>query len=220
MTRFAVGHCVLALSLSLVACDRSHATPGATSPAAAPAVAAPKDVAAGEPAAPSAAAPSSVPAQAASALPPLIDQKGLAALLTSSKGRPVLVNVFASWCTPCKRELPDLAKLASEHPRYLVIGIDVDKEEEAVKQFLPSIPKAMKVYRQPAGFSSLLPGLHLPSDWNDAVPPGWADTVPLTLVFEASGEFGTGSVGQLSAEALAEIVRLDAPPAREPKRKK
>lgn len=166
------------------------------------------------------AAPAPAPAPAAPTLPPLIDGPGLAKLIKDNVGKPVVINVFASWCTPCKQELPDLAKLAARYPRVVFIGIDVDEKTDELTKFLPTVPKAITVYRRPDGFATLLPALHLPKDWNDAVPPGWATSMPLTLVFEASGEFGTGSVGQLGPEAIAEITRIAEPaPAKAPVKK-
>src|SRR5437870_4729072 len=61
-----------------------------------------------------------------SALPDQIGPAELKQLLAKHKGKPVLINVFASWCKPCRVELPDLAKLKKDHPKLVLIGIDVD----------------------------------------------------------------------------------------------
>ncbi|WP_313252906.1 TlpA disulfide reductase family protein [Stenotrophomonas sp.] len=57
------------------------------------------------------------------------------------KGRPVLINVWASWCAPCIEEMPELARLAAAHaddgPR--VVGIALDTPE-AVQDFLGNVP--------------------------------------------------------------------------------
>jgi thiol-disulfide isomerase/thioredoxin len=150
------------------------------------------------------------PAATASAggLPPLIDPAGVKKLLASSKGRPVLINVFASWCGPCKRELPQIGKLAAEHPKLVLVGLMVDEKEEDVRAFLPSVPKTMTVRRRPTGVHGLLPSLRLPRDWNESVPPGWEGSVPLTFVYDAKGKFATGAVGQLNDEAFAAIADI------------
>ena len=57
----------------------------------------------------------------------LQDLKGAPLSLASLRGRPVLVNFWATWCTPCRAELPELQRLAEEAPGCLaVLGVTVD----------------------------------------------------------------------------------------------
>jgi cytochrome c biogenesis protein CcmG, thiol:disulfide interchange protein DsbE len=57
--------------------------------------------------------------------------------LASYAGRPVVVNFFASWCEPCQRETPLLARYyASQHGRVVVLGIDANDETAAALQFV------------------------------------------------------------------------------------
>jgi thiol-disulfide isomerase/thioredoxin len=57
--------------------------------------------------------------------------------LASYAGRPLIINFFASWCTPCKRETPLLAKFYAEHHgRDLIIGIDANDEAGAAEKFV------------------------------------------------------------------------------------
>jgi cytochrome c biogenesis protein CcmG, thiol:disulfide interchange protein DsbE len=51
--------------------------------------------------------------------------------LADLHGQVVLVNVWATWCKPCERELPELAKLHREHsPQgFSVLGVSVDKRQ-------------------------------------------------------------------------------------------
>jgi len=144
-------------------------------------------------------------------LPPEIDQAQLARLLAAHKGQPILINVFASFCQPCRAELPELGKLAAAHPRIFMVGIAVDPDVAALPPFLAVVPKAFTVYRRADGLKSLLPALRLPRDWNESVPKGWHDTIPLTFVYDAAGTFANGSVGELSPAALRAFAQVDAP---------
>jgi thiol-disulfide isomerase/thioredoxin len=194
----------LVLALATVAACARPAPPAASKPAPAPAATVTPVAAPAAPAPP--------------ALPPEMSAAALSSTLASHRGQQVLINVFASWCSPCKQELPDIDALHRRCPKLYLLGIDVDAADagEALARFLPTVPKSIQVVRQPAGVAPLLPSLHLPQDWNESVPAGWEGTVPLTFVFDADGSFATGSVGQLSPEALAAIGELCAPAAAKP----
>jgi thiol-disulfide isomerase/thioredoxin len=50
-------------------------------------------------------------------------------------GKPVVVNVWASWCVGCNEEAADLAKLAREHPEAQVVGLDYQDTREGARAF-------------------------------------------------------------------------------------
>lgn len=54
------------------------------------------------------------------------------------QGKPVLINFFASWCLPCREEMPVLEKIVREYqPKGVVfLGIAVDDTEEKMKEFI------------------------------------------------------------------------------------
>jgi thiol-disulfide isomerase/thioredoxin len=57
--------------------------------------------------------------------------------LATFAGRPLLINFFASWCAPCKRETPLLAKFYRAHDgKVAVLGIDVNDENGAALAFM------------------------------------------------------------------------------------
>ncbi len=54
------------------------------------------------------------------------------------KGKPVLINFFASWCLPCREEMPVLEKIVHEYqPKGVIfLGIAVDDTEKKMKDFI------------------------------------------------------------------------------------
>ena len=60
---------------------------------------------------------------------------------TRYAGRPMLVNVWASWCAPCLQEMPELQRFAAQHAAngVQVVGIALD-DADAVDAFLRRVP--------------------------------------------------------------------------------
>jgi cytochrome c biogenesis protein CcmG/thiol:disulfide interchange protein DsbE len=48
----------------------------------------------------------------------------------SEDGRPVVLNLWASWCPPCRREIPEISAFADAHPEVFVVGVAVDDRFE------------------------------------------------------------------------------------------
>ena len=47
--------------------------------------------------------------------------------LTSKKGNIMIINFWASWCMPCRREMPSLEKLTEQYPEIKVYAINMEK---------------------------------------------------------------------------------------------
>jgi thiol-disulfide isomerase/thioredoxin len=77
-----------------------------------------------------------------------LDNKG-AVTLDSFEGRPVLVTFWASWCGPCRWELPEFKELYDElgGRGFVLITINVDTDKRAANRFLKMTELAIPVYR-------------------------------------------------------------------------
>jgi len=69
--------------------------------------------------------------------------------MASFRGRPVLVSFWASWCGPCRIELPELQKLHDELAGrgFVLVTVNVDNTPQAARRFLEVTRLAIPVYR-------------------------------------------------------------------------
>jgi len=56
--------------------------------------------------------------------------------LSELKGKVVLLNFWATWCTPCLVELPSLIQLHRDQPNLVILGVSVDEDADAYKSFI------------------------------------------------------------------------------------
>jgi thiol-disulfide isomerase/thioredoxin len=118
--------------------------------------------------------------------------------LADFKGTPVLVNLWATWCAPCVKELPTLDRLAGEHAidgQLGVIAISQDMgPPNSVKAFLAQLKiKDLGAYHDSA--MALSAGLQ-------------AEVLPTTILFDAEGREVWRYVGDLdwSGEEAAKLL--------------
>ena len=101
--------------------------------------------------APSSRAPEPLPAASAAPLPALEYplRSGEPWRSRAALGRVLVIDVWATYCPPCRKALPKLGRLAAAHPELVVIGISVDEEDAAVEAFLREVPVAFPIARDP-----------------------------------------------------------------------
>lgn len=70
--------------------------------------------------------------------PPRSSDQRLQTLLDANKGRPVIINFWATWCEPCREEMPALQRLADRlrERGLVVITVTVADKPTAVENFL------------------------------------------------------------------------------------
>jgi len=130
--------------------------------------------------------------------------------LTDLAGRVVVLNVWGSWCSPCRAEAPDLAKLARETADRGVrfVGIDTRDTTAAAQAFVRAVKIPYPSIADPDGQVLLeLAGI---------IP---VTAVPSTLVVDRQGNVAAKVVGQVSYATLRglledELARTEDAPSK------
>lgn len=82
----------------------------------------------------------------------VLDAEGKPVQMAALRGKVVVVNLWATWCAPCKIEMPTLAKLAADYQGkdvvVMPISIDGDKDEAEARAFIAK-NAPLKFYRDP-----------------------------------------------------------------------
>lgn len=64
------------------------------------------------------------------------DSKGVTHSLKEFSGKPVILHFWASWCGPCRQELPELAAWRAQHPNVPFVAISLDQNMADAKNYL------------------------------------------------------------------------------------
>lgn len=127
---------------------------------------------------------------AAVSLPPLAlsSLDGRSVTLADFAGKPVVVNLWATWCPPCRREMPALQQAQAAHPDVNFVFVNQGEEAGVIAAFLASEELAL---------ANVL--VDLPSSVGAALGQGG---LPTTLFFDAGGRLAGIRVGELSRATL------------------
>jgi thiol-disulfide isomerase/thioredoxin len=84
----------------------------------------------------------------------------------ANDGRPVVLNFWASWCPPCREEMPDFDLVATERTDVLVLGIAVEDDPAAARAFGNEIGVRYPLGIDESGaIANRFPYLGLPTTW-------------------------------------------------------
>ncbi len=138
-------------------------------------------------------------------LPPVRVRRidGTSVDLSSFRGKGVLVNFWATWCAPCRRELPQLEKLRRTIDSNLleIVPVSIDRTPTAdLGAFLKLLNiRALRVYHDPQG--------HIARGANEGVDaPFVLYGMPISYILDRQGRsagYVTGELDWTGSDALA-----------------
>jgi thiol-disulfide isomerase/thioredoxin len=137
------------------------------------------------------------------ALTPL-DETSYPKTVAAQKGKVVLVNFWATWCVPCRAEMPALAKMQARlKPKgFTLVTVSADEPEQQAQasEFLAKYgipgPAYLKVAKDDDKFIN-------------AIDPKWSGALPALVIYDRSGKKVKVFVGETNlAEVEAVIAKL------------
>lgn len=102
------------------------------------------------------------------------------ALVARTDGRATLVNVWATWCAPCRQEFPALlsaARASGKDLRLVLISADFDDQLPAVKRFLAEQGVTDTTYLKTGADMEFI----------NALDSRWSGALPATFAYDAGG---------------------------------
>jgi thiol-disulfide isomerase/thioredoxin len=110
--------------------------------------------------------------------------------LSESKGRPVVLNFWASWCAPCETEIPAISTFADDNPGVQVIGVAVEDVETSSREFAARVEASYPLALGTDEIEESYPRIGL----------------PVTYIIDADGVVTEVLNGIVSAELLTDLV--------------
>lgn len=119
---------------------------------------------------------------------------GIPTTLDASAGRPIVLNLWATWCPPCRREMPAFEDAAQRYPGIDFVLLNQGEDAATIREFLD---------RQ---------GLQLHQDilldpHSQAMPATNTRGLPTTLFFDANGRLVDSHMGELTRASLTDTLR-------------
>ena len=128
----------------------------------------------------------------------MLDAQGNEVKLSDYYGKPIVVNFWASWCPPCKAELPDFQKVYDEmkdNINFLMIDLP-DGQRETIEKAAQFI--ADEKYTFPVFYDNT----------QDAAYIYQIDSIPTTLFIDKDGYIVAGHKGQISEKNLRKGISM------------
>jgi cytochrome c biogenesis protein CcmG, thiol:disulfide interchange protein DsbE len=120
------------------------------------------------------------------------DLTGRPVRLAGYRGRPVLLNFWASWCVPCRSEFPILKRLQAEHPDLVLLGVVFQDGDASARAFMQSQGATWPGVRDPKS--------QIADAYGVRPKPG----IPVSMLIGSSGRVIANRPGPLTSDTAAQ----------------
>ena len=111
-----------------------------------------------------------------------IEKVKLSKLIKERKGKILFLNLWATWCVPCREEFPSIVKLSEEYKDVDFASISVDFPDEVDSKIIPFLKS------NNAKFASYVNGFEGDDDLINALDKKWNGALPATFIYDKTGK--------------------------------
>lgn len=123
--------------------------------------------------------------------------------LGRERDRPLLVNFWATWCEPCRKEMPDLVRVNKQYDSSKLDFITVSLDD--VAEIKTSVPQYLQ--QMNARMSAYLLNVSEPEEAIKAVSDEWAGELPATFLVDQHGRIVFQQTGRIKLDALSVALK-------------
>lgn len=131
-----------------------------------------------------------------------LDERAYSALVTVHPNQVLLVSFWATWCEPCRRELPQLSAMEHRFPakdfRLAAVSIDEPEQESEARRLLRS-----SKFRDTGYIGSF----DNRDKFIDSVDPKWSGALPALFLYDRAGHLVQSFIGEVNAADVERVVR-------------
>jgi thiol-disulfide isomerase/thioredoxin len=130
-----------------------------------------------------------------------IDEAGFQKLVDSHKGKVVVYDFWATWCAPCRAELPQLVllerKLRSQGVQLVTISADERDHKAAAEKFIQMFDVQGPAYLKQADDDD---------HFINAIDPKWSGALPALFLYDKAGHKVRSFIGETDMAALERAI--------------
>ena len=104
---------------------------------------------------------------------------------------PAVVNLWATWCAPCRQELPAFQDVSDRRPDVRFLGVDIGEQPERARSYLDELGITFEQFADPKGELTNALGVA---------------GLPITLVVDDAGMVVTEHLGPMTADELDDAI--------------
>ncbi|HSD11700.1 MAG TPA: TlpA disulfide reductase family protein [Candidatus Binatia bacterium] len=117
-------------------------------------------------------------------------------LVRASKARTVLVNVWATWCIPCREEFPEILRIRERYRErgveVVLVSADFDDTVGEARKFLAEHGVDFTTYVKSGGDMEFI----------NTLDPDWSGALPATFIFDSTGKRRHSLLGKTSYDTF------------------